>query len=180
MGGFDDLKSKITYENKTIFGVVGLIIGFLFWGIGHPGIGIGDVLILIFPAILLIIPNETIKNSKALSIIAIIILVLLLIVGINSLFITLTQYVPDSWAFQAGYVSRMLLADILQLILCIYGLFCAVLLSIQTKPAQKDFIPSSNASSNNNERKYDKYCSECGQGLFSDAKFCPNCGAKLK
>ena len=31
-----------------------------------------------------------------------------------------------------------------------------------------------------NERKYDKYCSECSPGLFSDAKFCPNCGAKLK
>ena len=109
-----------------------------------------------------------------------IILTIFLLVELNSLIITLTQYVPDSWAFPAGYVSAMLLADILQLILCIYGLFCAVLLSIQTKPAQKDFIPSSNASSNNNERKYDKYCSECGQGLFSDAKFCPNCGAKLK
>ena len=44
----------------------------MFWGIGHPGIGIGDVLILIFPAILLMIPNETIKNSKVLAIISII------------------------------------------------------------------------------------------------------------
>lgn len=180
MGGFDDLKSKITYENKTIFGVVGIIIGFLFWGIGHPAIGIGDVLILIFPAILLIIPNETIKNSKALSIIGIIILTIFLLVELNSLIITLTQYVPDSWAFPAGYVSAMLLADILQLILCIYGLFCAVLLLIPTKPNKTDVVPSDNFSPNINGRKYDKYCSKCGQGLFNDTKFCPNCGVKLK
>ena len=158
MGGFDDLKSKITYENKTIFGVVGIIIGFLFWGIGHPAI----------------------KNSKALSIIGIIILTIFLLVELNSLIITLTQYVPDSWAFPAGYVSAMLLADILQLILCIYGLFCAVLLLIPTKPNKTDVVPSNNFSSNINGRKYDKYCSKCGQGLFNDTKFCPNCGAKLK
>ena len=31
----------------------------------------------------------------------------------------------------------------------------------------------------NNTIKYDKYCSECGQGLFEDTKFCPSCGTKL-
>lgn len=178
MSGFDGFKSKITYENKTIFGVVGLIVGFLFWGIGHPAIGIGDVLILIFPCILLLIPSPTIKNSKILAIISMIILLLLLFVGISSLYAILTQYVPDSWAFQPGYVETMLLADVLQLILCIYGLFCAFLLTVQTEPKTSGGTSIKNANLNN-EIKFDKYCSKCGHGLLSDSKFCPGCGVKV-
>ncbi|WP_296874636.1 zinc ribbon domain-containing protein [uncultured Methanobrevibacter sp.] len=181
MGELDELKSKITYDNKTIFGIVGIIVGFLFWGIGHPGIGIGDVLILIFPCILLIIPSPTIKNSKVLSVISIIILLLLLLVGLSSLSEILIYYLPDSYMFADGYVESMLLSDILQLILCIYGLFCAFLLSIQSEPNQtKNVVSSTNYNMSNNATKnFDKYCTECGQGLMNDAKFCPGCGRNL-
>lgn len=175
MSGFDELKSKVTYENKTIFGIVGIIVGFMFWGIGHPGIGIGDVLILIFPAILLMIPNETIKNSKVLAIISIIILLLFLFVGLASLSVIISDYLPTSFMFYDGYVESMLLSNILQLILCIYGLFCAFLLTIQTKPQQSGIT----TSATNNNQKYDKYCQKCGHGLFNGSKFCPGCGTKL-
>ncbi|AMD17367.1 hypothetical protein TL18_04635 [Methanobrevibacter sp. YE315] len=179
MNSLEELKSEITYENKTIFGVVGIIVGFLFWAIGHPAIGIGDVLILIFPCIFLIIPNQTIKNSKALAIISIVILLLFLLVGISSLFITVTDYMPSSYMFYDGYVETMLLADILQLILCIYGLFCAFLLTIPTEPEQAVMKSFNNNTIKNSGIKYDKYCSECGHGLINNPRFCPGCGTKL-
>lgn len=178
MNELDDFKSKITYENKTIVGVVGLVIGFIFWGIGHPGIGIGDVLILIFPCIFLIIPNETIKNSKVLAIISAIVLILFLLVGISDFFIVLTEYMPDSYLFPSGYVASMFLSDVLQIILAIYGLFCAFLLTIPTKPSSA--AVSSPHIQNVNAVKYDTYCVECGHGLLNTAKFCPGCGTKVE
>ena len=77
MNEIDKFKSKITYENKTIFGIIAIVLALFFWGIAHTNIGIMDVLILIFPAIFLIIPNETLKNSKILAVISVIIIGLL-------------------------------------------------------------------------------------------------------
>ena len=39
--------------------------------------------------------------------------------------------------------------------------------------------PSSNTNVNSTTESYDLYCEECGQGLFKDSKFCPNCGKDL-
>ena len=68
------IESKITYENKLIFGIFILIVGFLVWGYSVTNFGerweISPVIIFIMaiPSILLIIPNESIKNSKVLAI----------------------------------------------------------------------------------------------------------------
>ena len=67
----DKLGSIITYEAKTIFGVLGIILGFIFWAIA-PYIGLISIIFIIIPAILLVIPSETVKNSKILGIIFII------------------------------------------------------------------------------------------------------------
>ena len=161
MSNIDDFKSKITYENKTSIGVAGLILAFVFWAIGSPNIGLGDVLLLIFPAIFLVIPSESIKNNKILGIISAIILLLLLLVGISAFSVVITEYLPDSYMFPDGYVAKMFIANLLQIILCIYGLFCAYLLTIETKQ-NKTSINSQNMNSIvNNTIKYDKYCSEC-------------------
>ncbi|WP_297981496.1 zinc ribbon domain-containing protein [uncultured Methanobrevibacter sp.] len=36
------------------------------------------------------------------------------------------------------------------------------------------------SSSNSNAEKVVSYCTNCGQGLFKDSKFCPECGATIK
>ena len=180
MNELDNLKSKITYENKTSIGVVGLILAFLFWAIGSPNIGLGDVLLLIFPAIFLVIPSETLKNNKILGIISAVILLLLLLVGISTMSVVITEYLPDSYMFPEGYVAKMFIAQLLQIILCLYGLFCAYLLTIETKENQTSTNSQNrNIVANNNAKKFDKYCTECGQGLFEDSNFCPSCGTKL-
>ena len=151
-------KENMTYEKKTTYGIVGIVIGILFWGIGQPYIGIMDILLLILPCIFLAIPSQTTKNSKALAIISIILLVLAFFVLIF------------------GYYYNPL-SPILQLILCIYGFFCAYVMTIQTSPKQI-LANSSNMNAINNQ-KYDKYCSKCGQGLFNDSQFCSKCGTKV-
>ena len=72
MKTIDELKSKITYENKTTIGIIGIIIGFLTFILGVSTVGIIVIVIMILPAILLIIPDENIKNSKIIGIILIV------------------------------------------------------------------------------------------------------------
>lgn len=178
MDEINNLKSKITHENKTIFGIVGIILAVFGLALAFPTVGIITVTILILPAFFLIIPGETIKNSKVLAIVSGIILGLLLIVGIGVFYVILTDYLPSSYLFPQGYVARMVIANIVQFVLCFYGLFCAVLLTIQTKPKQQSSQVSNDNS--NKEKKHDKYCANCGTGLNQDAKFCSNCGTQVK
>lgn len=39
--------------------------------------------------------------------------------------------------------------------------------------------PSSNTNAGSTSKPFDLYCEECGQGLYKDSKFCPNCGKDL-
>ncbi|WP_298502666.1 zinc ribbon domain-containing protein [uncultured Methanobrevibacter sp.] len=153
----DDLKVDLTYEKKTTYGIIGIVLGVLFWGIGHPYIGIMDVVLLIFPCIFLAIPSQTTKNSKGLAYISMIILVIafLLLIG-------------------GHYINQ--LTRFFQLILCIYGFFCAYVMTIPTDP-KEIYLNTSNM--NTNYQKYDKYCVNCGQGLLNDSQFCSRCGAKV-
>ena len=155
----EDFKANMTYEKKTTYGIIGIIIGAFSWGIGQPAIGFMDVALLILPCIFLALPSQTTKNNKGLTIISTIILVIA--------FLTLI----------GGYYYYIL-SKILQLILCIYGFFCAYIMTIPTEPRIPLPVNSSNITSNNNQR-YDKYCSKCGQGLFNDAQFCSKCGTKI-
>ena len=154
----DDFKANLTYEKKTTYGIVGIVLGVLFWGIGRPYIGIMDIVLLILPCIFLAIPSQTTKNSKGLAIISIILLVIAFLVLIF------------------GYYYNPL-SPILQLILCIYGFFCAYVMTISTNQNQMP-VNSLNINTNNNP-KYDFYCSKCGQGLFNNSKFCSKCGAEV-
>ena len=177
MGALDGLKSKITYENKTIIGVVGIVLAIFFW-ILAPSIGFLGALISVLPAILLIIPSPTVKNSKALAIITGIILLIWLIAGISHFMMVIYDYMPMSMLYEPGYVETMYVADILEIILVIYGLICAFILAIPTEP--KGGLTTTNTPSNNNaEVKYDKYCSKCGTGLKNDAKFRSSCGSEI-
>lgn len=162
MNMLDILNSKITYENKTIFGVIGIILGLIYWVRYSYIYSSGFILIFILfnlPNILLIIPNPKIKNNKILAIISTIILLLLLIFYTTIMF--------DRLFF------------IFTVILIIYGLFCAYLLTIQTEPNQINAVSNNTNMPNNTITTFDKYCSECGHGLMNDAKFCPGCGRKL-
>ena len=39
--------------------------------------------------------------------------------------------------------------------------------------------PSSNTNAGSTSKPFDLYCEECGQGVYKDSKFCPNCGKDL-
>lgn len=91
MKTIDELKSKITYENKTTIGIIGIIIGFLTFILGVSTVGIIVIVIMILPAILLIIPDENIKNSKIIGIILIVLVSLMLIGGLFSTWLPLVS-----------------------------------------------------------------------------------------
>lgn len=155
----EDFKANMTYEKKTTYGIIGIVLGALCWGIGQHTIGIMSIVLLILPCIFLALPSQTTKNNKGLAIISTIILVIAFLVLIVGYFYPLSR--------------------IIQLILCFYGFFCAYVMTIPNEPKQIPLpINSSNLGANNNQR-YDKYCSKCGQGLLNDAQFCSKCGTKI-
>ena len=173
MSTLDVLKSKITHENKTIIGIIGIVLGVFFC----PVLGLLSVLITILPAIFLVIPNETIKNSKTLAIISIIIAVVFIIISIYGIFEG-TNYKALPWEdYNVG--GYMIFSCILEIILCIYSLLCALVLTVQTKPKQTLIEENKDNTANTQKIIYDKYCSECGHGLFKDSKFCPGCGKSI-
>lgn len=179
MTELNNRKSIITYENKIVFGVIGIIIG-LIVGMTRHGI-FEESLILICPCILLVIPIPTIRNSKILAAITIIILsifIIRLIFDYQRLGEPYTGMYMDLIQRAAAYTQ---FTRFLEIIIGIYGIFCGFLLAIQTEPNQTKnvFLSIKNNMYNNNAKKFDKYCSECGCGLMNDAKFCPNCGHDL-
>ncbi len=174
MEALDALGLKITYEVKTIFGVLGIILGFIIWAIA-PYIGLINIIFIIIPAILLVIPSETVKNSKILGIIFII----LLIFGIYSLSSSYNYIPGDLYTGIAGSHAAMESAITLQIILALYCLLCAFLLIIPSQHKNAKLTTSTPVATNT-KKQYDKFCSECGRGLYNDTKFCPSCGAKVK
>lgn len=170
----DKLGSKITYEVKTIFGVLGIILGFIIWAMA-PYIGLISIIFLIIPAILLVIPSETVKNSKILGIIFIVLL-LIIIVSLSGSYSSIPG---DLYTGIAGAYYAMETAITLQIILAIYCLFCAFLLIIPSQHKQGKVSTSEAITTNNPKKNYDKFCSECGEGLYDHSKFCPSCGTKV-
>ncbi len=154
------MENLITYEKKTTFGVIGIILAFICWVCKlHFYLGFIPILILILfnlPSILLIMPDPKIKNNKILAIITTILLLLLI-------------FLLWIWIWIWG--------DIFSIILIFYNFFCAYLLTIQTEPNQINTLYYN--MSNNTRTTFDKYCSECGHGLMNDAQFCPGCGRNL-
>ena len=170
----DKLGSKITYEAKTIFGVLGIILGFIIWAMA-PYIGLISIIFLIIPAILLVIPSETVKNSKILGVIFIVLL-LIIIFSLSGSY----NYIPgDMYTGIAGGHAAMEAAITLQIILSIYCLFCAFLLIIPSQHKHTKVSTSKPVIQNKTENNFDKFCSECGEGLYNNSKFCPSCGTKV-
>lgn len=67
----------------------------------------------------------------------------------------------------------------LQIILSIYSLLCAFLLIIPSQHKHTKVTTQKPVIQNKTENKFDKFCSECGEGLYNNSKFCPSCGTKV-
>ncbi len=174
MNLLDTIGLKITSEAKTIIGILGIIFGFMVWGM-DPYSGLIDIIFIIIPAILLVVPSETVKSSKILGII----FVILLLIIISSLYSAYHNIPGDLYTGIAGAYSAMEKSITLQIILSIYSLFCAFLLIIPSQNKNTKFGIKLPIKTNKTEKQYNKFCSECGKGLYDNAKFCPSCGTKV-
>ena len=197
MSFLDTAGTKITYEVKTIIGVIGIIIGFMLWFI-CPSIGLITLIIILIPVIALIINNEKVKNNRILGIILILISLLEIFLLIKSYAnipdpnIYFEEYRPLGLSFVDAmiggmhqYYHDMLYAIIYSIILSIYSLFCAFLLLIKSEHKQMGIVNSKNVShqmSNKVNMQYNNnsHCPECGGILMEDSKFCPSCGVKIE
>ena len=140
-----------------------------------PYSGLINIIFIIIPAILLVIPSETVKNSKILGIIFII----LLIISLSSLYSAYHNIPGDLYTGIAGAYSAMEKAITLQIILSIYCLFCAFLLIIPSQHKNTKVGIHIPIKTNKTEKENNQFCSECGKGLHDNAKFCPTCGTKV-
>jgi len=82
----ENVKSKVSDKNKTIYGILMIVLGIIIWAISNNFLGIIDILIIMIPSILLVIPYEKIRNNKFLGIILAIILIVLFIFAISNIF----------------------------------------------------------------------------------------------
>ena len=184
----DNFKSKITYEKKTILGVVSIILFFLAWIIA-PSAGLLSYLIIAIPGILLIIPSETIKNSKILGVITLIIIIIALVLSLD-MWMNPGSYVEpsyywDIWNFDSYWAaaeSRVRVAGAMQSLYALFNLICCVMFFIPT-PKQEQ-IPQVNQIISKNvvntqPTKKSKFCVYCGKKLTGNESFCSNCGNKI-
>ena len=170
----EDFKSKVTYETKTTYGAVLIVLGFIAWGITHEYIGLFTIILVMIPSIMLIIPNESIKNSKILGIIlAIVILFVILTCVLNIMgagdgyyYYYYDDYSPGILVF---YNLVLLVYSFLNLISC-------YMLSIKTEKIETGSV--NNISDVNKSSKVN-FCKYCGAKLDNDSKFCPSCGKEL-
>ncbi len=196
MSFLDTAGTKITYEVKTIIGVIGILIGFMLFII-NSYIGIGMLIKILIPSIVLIIPNEKVKNNRILGIILILIFLFGIVILMNAYTkVPYPHYVPkgDSvlamwslgeYAAQMEYYQKMSSAILYSILICIYNLFCAFLLLIKSEHKQWRLVKGKNIihQLNNKVNMQDNnksYCSECGGILVEDSKFCPSCGVKIE
>lgn len=167
----ENFKSKVTYENKTTYGVAMIILGFLVWGITHEYTGLFSVLLVMIPSILLVIPNESIRNNKILGI----------ILALVVLFIILTcvmNIMTADYGYYYYYDYSPGLITFYNIILLIYGilnLISCYMLSVETKKVESGSV--NNISKTNTSKN--KFCKYCGTELDKDSKFCPSCGKEI-
>ena len=168
--------SNITFDKKTKFGLIGIILCMFYWGLntGHDFL---RFLIMCLPAVLLIIPKDNIQYNKILSIICVVLLIISTIFSFRSLIMMF------------GHARLYLILKVILLIICnIYELFCALLLFIPND-GNLDELPSFirnqgmdktyNAFNNVNAGNSNKFCRECGAKLNADSAFCPECGKRV-
>ncbi|WP_405325197.1 zinc-ribbon domain-containing protein [Methanobrevibacter sp.] len=186
----ENLKSKVTYENKTIYGIVMIVLGLIIWGLTHDYLGIMDIIIIMIPSILLVIPNESVKNSKIMGIILAIVLIFIILSCIGSLMgvedIVSYYYREYQYYYASAYMDykglyysimgQIIFVYVAQIVYSILNLVSCYMMSIPTKKNESKAVAS---NSNNEEQENQlkvKYCKECGTQLDEDSKFCPSCG----
>ena len=186
----ENLKSKVTYENKTIYGIVMIVLGLIIWGLTHDYLGIMDIIIIMIPSILLVIPNESVKNSKIMGIILAIVLIFIILSCIGSLMgvedIVSYYYREYQYYYSSAYMDykglyysimgQIIFVYVAQIVYSILNLVSCYMMSIPTKKNESKAVAS---NSNNEEQENQlkvKYCKECGTQLDEDSKFCPSCG----
>ena len=186
----ENLKSKVTYENKTIYGIVMIVLGLIIWGLTHDYLGIMDIIIIMIPSILLVIPNESVKNSKIMGIILAIVLIFIILSCIGSLMgvedIVSYYYREYQYSYASAYMDykglyysimgQIIFVYVAQIVYSILNLVSCYMMSIPTKKNESKAVAS---NSNNEEQENQlkvKYCKECGTQLDEDSKFCPSCG----
>ena len=142
----DNLKSKVTWKSKTTYGILMIILGFVIWGVIHNYVQLIDIIVIMAPSILLVIPSENVRNNKVLGIIIAVLLVIIIVLSILNLMGAGT-YVYDyiygiyGNSLADSYYSKLnfaiVLACIAQIIYSILNLFSAFMLTV---PTEKDKI----------------------------------------
>lgn len=188
-----DLKSKITYENKTTYGIIVIVLGLIIWGLTHDYLGIMDIVIIMIPSILLVIPNESVKNSKILGIILAIVLVLIIFSCIGSLMgvedIVSGYYRDYQYYYSSSIVDyeglyysimgQIIFVYVAQIVYAILNLVSCYMMTIPTKKNESKSIASNTNDAKEEIQSQAKFCKECGAELEEDSKFCPSCGKDL-
>lgn len=173
-------KNKITSENKTVFGAILIVLGLIAFGI-CPAIGILSVLVISIPAICLVIPSETLKNSKVLGIILILLLVFIIFLCINGIS-TIEHELNQSMVVYAGDYDGIY-AFYIQIFLSVLNIVGAFLMTIPTVKKGSSQIENNvsitETKSESNNSSQVNFCKYCGAKLDKDSKFCASCGEEL-
>ena len=178
-----------------------IVLGFLVWGITHDYTGLFGVLLVAIPSILLVIPNESIRNSKILGIILAIVLIFVIL---NCVMNILTANSGYNYYYYDDYSPGLLIfINIIVLIYCILNLISCYMLSVQTKKVESvniNNISKTNDIPRNSEDKMGHLIELGGMyenGLLTDEEFalikkdiigvnkenksnkCPNCKMEI-
>ena len=192
MGVFDDIKYKINYDNKSIFGLALIFIGVvlnLFGFLHDLGIstswfifGALRFLVFVLPGFFLIIPNEKVRYNKALSIVCAILICIFLIFGIFNIITSISAHTVGTYNYSYGFVYDFydIIIDVIAVIFCIYSLICALLLAIPNDSAKPNqFVSQKALNQTAPAANVPRFCRECGAKVNGDLAFCPECGKKL-
>lgn len=174
----EDFKSKVTYENKTTYAVAMIILGFLVWGITHEYSGFFTILLIMIPSILLVIPNESIRNNRILGIILAILVIFMILMCIVNILTAGNDY---NYYYYYDYSPGLVVFyNIILVIYSLLNLVSCYMLTIQTR--KKESINNTNNSNINNSNinnQSKNFCKHCGTKLDKDSKFCPTCGNEI-
>ncbi len=196
MSFLDTAGTKITYEVKTIIGIIGILIGIMLCVI-NSYIGFRTLIILLIPSIVLIIPNDKIKNNRALAVILILICLFEIFVLMDAYTkVPYPDYVPEGdsvlamwnlgeYTAEMEYYQNMTSAILYSILLGIYNLFCAFSLLIKSEHKYLAIIHGLNVNPPMNSKvtmqdNNNSLCPDCGCSIVEGSKFCPSCGVKIE
>ena len=142
-GLLEKMKSKVTWESKTTYGILMIILGFVIWGMIHDFVQLIDIIVIMAPAILLVIPSENVRNNRILGIVLAILLVIIIILSLIN-FMGAANYVYGHVFNQYGtsladsYYSKLLFAiDVACIAQIVYSILNLVSAFMLTVPAKK-------------------------------------------